>query len=277
MTLDVGSLREKYREPHHLLATSDGLILFLREWVPEANSRRKTAVLILHGITAYSGPYSVLAEPLTERGFTVYGLDMRGHGMSDGGRGDCPSKERYIKDICETIELVNQRHEAMVVVGHSLGVLSTIFAMSHCLDKIDGAVLLSAGRVLRPEATTKLSTVQKLKIISNSIVSPGKPVIGYQREGMVGLDDPLFNFKYSLRFMRIVSFDTERFPENLDIPVFVGIGDSDELFSVESCRELYDEIPSESKEFHIAKGAKHAEFPDGSWSPLFAWMETNFE
>ncbi len=277
MTLDIKALRESFEGPHCLLTTSDGLTLFLRKWESRSENPRKSAVLILHGITAYSGPYSVLAEPLTERGFTVYGLDMRGHGMSDGGRGDCPGKERYIMDICQTMDFVSDCHEVMVVVGHSLGVLSTIFAMSRCLDKIDGAVLLSAGRALREGASGDLSAIQKMRIIANSIVSPGKPVIKYQREGMVGLDDPLFNFTYTLRFMRIVSFDTERFPDRLDIPVFVGIGDSDELFSVESCKELYEEIPSESKEFYVARGAKHAEFPEGSWSPLFDWMETNFK
>jgi len=277
MSLDVKALREEYKGPHCLLTTSDGLSLFLRIWESQSETPRKSAVLLLHGITAHSGPYSVLAEPLAERGFTVYGLDMRGHGMSDGGRGDCPSKERYIKDICETMDFVSQCHGAMVVVGHSLGVLSSILAMSHCLDKIDGAVLLSAGRALSAGASRELSAIQKVKIIANSIVSPGKPVIKYEREGMVGLDDPLFNFKYSLRFMRIISFDTEKFPERLDFPVFVGIGDSDELFSVDSCRELYEEVPTQSKEFHVAKGAKHAEFPDGSWSPLFTWMEENFD
>lgn len=39
-------------------------------------------------------------------------------------------------------------------------------------------------------------------------------------------------------------------------------------FSVDSCRELYEGIPSDSKEFYVAEGAKHAEFPDGARDPL---------
>lgn len=65
-------------------------------------------------------------------------------------------------------------------------------------------------------------------------------------------------------------------PEKLDFPVFVGIGDSDELFSVDSCRELYEGIPSDSKEFYVAEGAKHAEFPDGAWDPLVEWVDRKF-
>jgi esterase/lipase len=56
--------------------------------------------------------------------------------------------------------------------------------------------------------------------------------------------------------------------EKREFPVFVGIGDSDELFSVDSCRELFEGIPSDSKEFYVAEGAKHAVFPDGAWDQL---------
>ena len=65
-------------------------------------------------------------------------------------------------------------------------------------------------------------------------------------------------------------------PKELHIPFFVGIGDSDELFSVDSCRELFEEIPSDSKEFHVFPGGKHAVFPEGSWVPLVTWLERTF-
>ncbi len=276
MTLDINELRERYEGSYHLLVTSDGVNLFLRKWEPKTETPRQSAILILHGITAYSGPYAMIAEPLSEQGFTVYGLDLRGHGLSDGNRGDCPSEERFVKDLCEAIAFVNERHESVVLIGHSLGILSSIFAMRHCLKNISGSVLLSGGVALRAGAVQEMSTAQKLKILFSSIFAPSRPVIKYQREGMVGLDDPLFNFRYTLRFIRLVSFEDIEFPEKLDFPVFVGIGDSDELFSVDSCRELYEMIPSDSKEFYVAEGAKHAEFPDGAWNPLVEWMDQKF-
>jgi len=87
---------------------------------------------------------------------------------------------------------------------------------------------------------------------------------------MVGLDDSLFNFDYTLRFMRIVNLGDLELPEVKNLPVFVGIGDKDELFSVEDCRALYDEIPSNIKMFHVVKDGKHAEFPPGSGLHLVA-------
>lgn len=277
MTLDINELRDKHEDPHHLLMTSDGVNLFLWKWEPKTDAPRQTGVLILHGITAYSGPYGMIAEPLAERGFTVYGLDLRGHGLSDGNRGDCPSEDRFVKDLCEAIAFVRERHERVVLLGHSLGVLSSILAMNSCLGMIGGSVLLSAGLTVRPGVMPEMSIGQKLKILLSSIISPSKPVIKYMREGMVGLDDPLFTFRYSLRFIRLVRFEDLDFPERLEFPVFVGIGDTDELFSVDSCRELFEQVPSDSKEFYVAEGARHAVFPAGSWGPLVDWMDDKFD
>jgi alpha-beta hydrolase superfamily lysophospholipase len=219
----------------------------------------------------------MITEPLSELGFTVYGLDLRGHGLSDGNRGDYPSKERFVKDLCETIAFVSEQHENLILLGHSLGILSSLFAVNHCLKNIGGSILLSGGLTRRESATQEMSLAQKLKILFSSIISPSKPVIKYEREGMVGLDDPLFTFRYTLRFMRLIRFEEIDFPEKLDFPVFVGIGDSDELFSVESCKELYEMVPSDSKEFYVAEGAKHAEFPEGAWSPLISWVDSTFD
>jgi len=277
MGLDVVALRREYKGPHHMITTSDNQILFLRVWEPAAQKHKDSAVLIFHGITAHSGPYTMIADPLAQRGFTVYGLDLRGHGLSDGNRGDYPSSERLIKDLCEAVSFVKGRHRKVVVLGHSLGVLSAVIALNNCLESIDGAVLLSGARTLKPGVYPTISVVQKLRILFSSIVDPGKPVIKYEREGQVGLDDPLFTFRYTLRFMRIAALRQITFPTDMKIPVFVGVGDKDELFSIDACRELYDEVPSTVKEFHVAVGGRHAQFPPGGWDPLAQWIEGHFD
>ncbi|MGD9396797.1 MAG: alpha/beta fold hydrolase [Candidatus Thorarchaeota archaeon] len=277
MTLDIPTLRNEFDGPHHLITTSDNQILFLRKWESKKEEAKKTAILLFHGITAYSGPYGLITNPLAEIGFNVYGLDLRGHGLSDGNRGDCPSKERFIKDLCESIQFVKQMHSRVVLLGHSLGVLSSLLALNTCLENIDGVVLLSGARTTRPDAYPPISTSQKLKILFNSIFRPSKQVINYHRDGMIGLDNPLFNFRYTYRFMKIVQLRNFTFPDLSDMPVFVGVGDSDELFSVEDCKALFEEVPSTIKMFHVAIGGKHSEFPPGSWDPLANWLDEQFD
>ena len=256
MEIDVKKLRKEFKKPFDLVNTSDGIKLFLRKWEPPSPSNK--AVLILHGITAYSGPYGMFGDAISKAGFTAVGLDLRGHGLSDGIRGDYPSKERLINDLVETISHLKKQFSTLLVFGHSLGVLTALLAKMNSNEKIDGLILLSAGKTVKPGVYKNPSAVQKLKILVSSIFRPSKPVINYYREGILGLDDPLFNFKYTLRFMRLVGFKDVDLSEEIDCPILLGVGEDDELFSVESARSLLDELPCKDKKFFIMPGAKHA-------------------
>ncbi len=276
MSIQVSKLRDEFDGPHHLITTSDeNKILFLRAWEPQTTSKEK-AILIFHGITAHSGPYEMIAVPLSQEGYTVFGLDLRGHGLSDGTRGDYPSKERLVKDLCETIEFIKQKVPIVILLGHSLGVLSSLIAVNNCQKDIEGLILLSAARTVRPDVYPKMSIAKKLKILLSSILFPSKPVISYYREGMRGTDDPLFNFKYTYRFMKILSAKNLTLSKKLDFPLFFGLGEKDELFSIEAGRELFNEIPCDDKEFFVVPGAKHAEFPEGSLNRAISWLDEKF-
>ncbi len=275
MGINVKKLREDFKEPYDLVTTSDGKILFLRKW--ESQSPSNKAILILHGITAYSGPYEMFGNKISRTGFTAFGLDLRGHGLSDGIRGDYPSKERLINDLVETISYLKKKFSTLLLFGHSLGVLSALIAKMNSTEKIDGLILLSAGKTINPGVYKNPSVLQKLKILFSSIFFPSKPVIKYYREGILGLEDPLFNFNYTLRFMRLVSFQDLNLSEEIECPIILGVGEYDEIFSVESAQSLLDEIPCKDKKFFIMVGAKHAvEFTEEIFKEIKSWLVDKF-
>jgi len=275
MGIDVKKLREEFKEPYEVVTTSDGITLFLRKW--ESQSQSNKAILILHGITAHSGPYEMFANAISKAGFTAVGLDLRGHGLSDGNRGDYPSKERLINDLVETIVYLKKKYSTLLLFGHSLGVLTALITKKNSKEKIDGLILLSAGKTINPGVYKSPSVLQKLKILFSAIFRPSKPVINYYREGISGLDDPLFNFHYTLRFMRLVSFKDLDFSEEIDCPVILGVGEHDEIFSVESAQSLLDEIPCKDKTFFIMAGAKHAvEFSEDVFKEIKSWLSAKF-
>ena len=189
MEINVKKLREEFKEEHEIIETSDGMKLFLRAWMP--NKKSNIAILILHGITAYSGSYELIGTQLSNVGYTVYGLDLRGHGLSDGNRGDYSSKERLILDLGEAINIIKGKYELLILLGHSLGVITALIASNNHLENIDGLILLSAARTVRPGIYPKMPFAKKLKTLFSSIIKPSKPVISYHRDGMLGLDDPL--------------------------------------------------------------------------------------
>jgi len=275
MGIDAKKLREEFKEPFDLVHTSDGITLFLRKWEPQNPSNK--AILILHGITAYSGPYELFADAISKTGFTAIGLDLRGHGLSDGIRGDYPSKERLISDLVETVSYLKKQFSTLILFGHSLGVLTALLAKLNSIERIDGLILLSAGITTRPGVYKSPSVLQKLKILFSSILRPSKPVINYYREGILGLDDPLFNFKYTLRFMRLVGFKDLDLSEDLECPILLGVGEHDELFSVDSAQSLLDELPSKDKKFFIMPGAKHAvQFTEEKFKEIKSWLNAKF-
>ncbi len=290
--LDVAALRAGFTEPHELVQASDGKTLFVRRWGPKAES--PVSVLIFHGITAHSGAYPpIVAEQLSDAGYNVFGMDLRGHGLSDGTRGDYPSPERLVKDLTETVALVKSKSKKLVVLGHSLGVLSAIIATNSAPEGIDGLVLVSAAKRVRTGVYARPSTGALLKILLGVTLLPGSRVIEYHREGMVGLDDPLFNSKYSSRFYSVmygvsglavsrmfssglIDSPNIKFRNKLKIPLLVCVGEHDELFAVEYVKEFYEGIDCDDKEFFVIPGAKHAVFPKDSWGPLLAWLGTKF-
>jgi len=233
--------------------------------------------MIFHGITAYSGPYgSIIAEELNAAGFNVIGMNLRGHGLSDGVRGDYPNRKMAIRDICEAITFVKEKYARLVVLGHSLGAVQVGLAAMHCLSKLDGIILSSAARTARPGVYKKPTAGQTFKILFTALFSPGKRIIKYYRDGMTGVNDPLFNFAYSPRFMTALSPKALAFPPEISCPILVTIGENDEIFSQESAIALLDEIPAKDKTMIVIPGAKHAEFPPGSWTQLIEWLNARY-
>ena len=113
------------------LSSADGLKLFYRRWIAP---RPRGICLLVHGIAEHSGRYEHLAQALTARGFSVWALDHRGHGRSEGLRGDCRSLEQFVEDLHGLARTVRAetRDLPMILVGHSLGgLISLSYAAEH--------------------------------------------------------------------------------------------------------------------------------------------------
>jgi acylglycerol lipase len=276
---EASDLRQNFKEACATFNTTDGSTLFLRRWNPDSilPEKKDIAVLIFHGITAHSGAYNMAGIPLSKGGYSTFGLDYRGHGLSDGNRGDSPGKERFIADLAESVKYIkNLGYPRVIILGHSLGVASAICAADAVPDEISGLVLLSGAYEGKKGLTKPPSFFQKAKIIASSVFRPSHQAAEYYRDGMTGSKDPLFNFSYTLRFLTMLDVKKLRLPENLNIPVLVGIGDKDELFDVDKVKEFYDLVPGTKKEFLVMKNTTHAKIPVESWEEVVNWLNRNF-
>jgi alpha-beta hydrolase superfamily lysophospholipase len=276
---EAARLRRQYTAPHDTFTTTDGLTLFLRRWNPPHidSAKKDIAVLIFHGFTAYSGPYAMAGEPISAGGYTVFGLDYRGHGMSDGNRGDSPGRARFIADLGQSVKYVKSLgFKRVVVLGHSLGVAMAMCAADTVPNDVAGLILLSGAYEGRKGLSKPVPFLKQAHILVSSIIRPSYPAVEYYRDGMTVSKDTLFNFRYTLRFLTMMDVKKLRLPKDMNIPVLVGVGDHDELFEVDKVKDFYNLIPGDKKTFFIMKNATHARIPRDDWEEIVTWLDKTY-
>lgn len=79
----------------------------------------KGAVVISHGWSEHAGRYHGLANWFVDHGYSVYALDHRGHGKSEGKRGHVRRWTDYARDLELLRSMVTE--EKQYLLGHSMG------------------------------------------------------------------------------------------------------------------------------------------------------------
>jgi acylglycerol lipase len=113
-------------------AATDGATLFEQSWLPHEWPRAK--VVLVHGLYDHGSRYGALAAVLVERGFGVYSFDLRGHGHSEGVRGDFVLDE-HLADFATFVGRVGRRPRTdrparVVLVGQGVGsIIGLLYAI----------------------------------------------------------------------------------------------------------------------------------------------------
>src|SRR5689334_17975651 len=103
------------------LSGEGGLKIWLRSWRSEGAPR--AAVVLVHGFNSHGGYYVWVAEQLLKQGLSVYALDLRGRGKSDGERYYVAKFADYVSDVAAAVDLAKSRegNVPFFMLGHSAG------------------------------------------------------------------------------------------------------------------------------------------------------------
>ena len=128
---------------HGFVTSVDQTRLFYRHW-PASTAWNGRVVVVLHGIGYHGAPYKVIAEALNPQGTEVYGLDARGHGLSQGRRGFVGTSAEVGADVECMIRFVQQQRPTakIFLLGDSMG---AGFALNYAKRK--------QPRALRPDSS----------------------------------------------------------------------------------------------------------------------------
>lgn len=109
---------------HHELTwnTFDGIKIFGQYWTPDAQDA-KAVVCLVHGMGEHSSRYEHVAQYLTDNGFVLLTMDLRGHGHSKGNRGHTPSYEALLNDVEKLLDEADELFpgKKKFLYGHSMG------------------------------------------------------------------------------------------------------------------------------------------------------------
>jgi alpha-beta hydrolase superfamily lysophospholipase len=277
------------KELHHELRSFDGTKLFMYEWRPAAPP--EMFMVVAHGLGGHSEYYRASIAPYaTERNIVVYAPDMRGHGKSDGVRGDIEDFTLLLQDLGAGIAFARERHPDLpfVLLGESMGTPISINYVSRSLGIYRPDYLILAACVVAPKVKPRLDELVRTPFYA---VADRKkiaiPIEGREEEGSrdpqhieAMKTDPLFNKKVSTRFLFQMTGIMNRAAQSahhLTMPTIILQGGKDISARLGPTKKFFERIPAQAKAMHIFPDSFHTVLNDPD-SPqvratLFDWLE----
>ncbi|MCY4754580.1 alpha/beta hydrolase [Pelomonas aquatica] len=159
------------------IPTDDGLQLHLRHW-PATAAPVRGQLVIVHGLGEHIERYAHVAAALNAQGWDVHGWDHRGHGRSQGRRGDIPDHDALLRDTARVIDAVRRPGRRFVLLGHSMGGLVAARFAAEALAAQPAAWSrpLDALVLSSPALDAGLSGLQKLLLAVAGALAPGLAV-----------------------------------------------------------------------------------------------------
>lgn len=124
------------------------------------------AVVLIHGWGERGASLGAFVAPLVESGYRVVGVDLPGHGASEGGQSDGFQIAAAIRAVCEQVG------DVRAVVAHSMGATTTLYAASEGLE-VDALVLLAPS----PRLDHALGTFGRMARLSERALAGLKATI----------------------------------------------------------------------------------------------------
>jgi alpha-beta hydrolase superfamily lysophospholipase len=111
---------EAHMRHEEYAVAAGGRPLFAQAWMPDGKPRG--VVALVHGFGEHSGRYAHVAERFAKAGYVFAGLDLPGHGRTEGRQGNT-SYAGILAAVGAHIGEIRRRNPGLPVIlyGHSLG------------------------------------------------------------------------------------------------------------------------------------------------------------
>jgi acylglycerol lipase len=227
------------------ISASDGIKLFIRDYSLQNSNK---VILIIHGLGEHSGRYLKLIQDFNDKNISVFTIDIRGHGKSEGKRGHSPFYQQLMNDIQCFIEHVTKKipDQKYFLYGHSFGGNLVINYSFQENKKING--IIATSPLIKPSIAPSriVLFMGKLfkKIVPSLILSNGININEISRNMQVindYINDPLIHNKVSVQLgLDIISSGIYALENSqyITVPMIVFHGKNDGLTSYSASQKL---------------------------------------
>lgn len=236
-------------------------------YVPAA--RPEAFLVWIPGFAEHKDRYTHFGGWIAEKNVSFVALDLRGHGQSDGKRGFVKKFEDYFLDVDALLHWTRDvAGDLPFFLGsHSMGglVTSRYLERGQLSRPIHGAVMTSPFLGLGVPVPGWKKTLAKTisGIIPGAAVPAGlDPALLSHDADIVDAykNDPLVFTSATARwFMEVVKHQAHVVEDasKIKLPIFVGQGGADQIVSVPSTRDFFENIGSQDKKYEEYDGYYH--------------------
>ncbi len=260
---------------------ADGLKLFFQRWgVPQSS---EPVLVFIHGMAEHSDRYRFPVEYFAPKGFTVYAMDLRGHGNSGGRRAYADSLDQFLEDIHAFLKMIHDREpgKKIFLVGHSFGGQLVLNYGVRYQNGLKGILVSSPNirlklqlpfikRLAAPILSCLIPTLSMGNELDASLVSHDTSIVK-----SYATDKKVLR-KITARLGDIILENHMKIMElapNLHVPIFMMHAGDDLICSPEGTKDFFDLIPSKDKSLKIYKGYYHELFNETGREQVFKDME----
>jgi lysophospholipase len=252
----------------------------------------RAVVAVAHGINEHIGRYEHVAVAMNAAGYSVVGVDHRGHGRSaaEGKRtSNIRRFDTFVDDYIALIDRLRTEQDCPVVaLGHSMGGLVVARAGLRAQDRM-AAMVLSGPALKLPMrfGPVRLRLSIALARLLPFLSMPVAEIDGLSRNPEVRarfLEDPLTirdPVKLGIaRQLYLLSEETRRRAGEIRVPLLVMHGEDDPITDPSGSREFVANANSPDKEFVSWPGDQHEIFneidQDAVLTTLIEWLNQRF-
>ncbi len=258
----------------------------LRGMIQSPGENTKAVIVFVHGLGEHVNRYKGWAEMFRKEGIGFAGVDLPGHGRSDGNRGNIKSYDSIFEMIDILLNSCRKTFPGtpLFLYGHSLGGGIVLNYLLHKNPKLKGAIVTSPWLRLSFEPSpAKVMLASVMRYILPGLAQPSGLVVSHiSHEDKVIEDynnDPLVHDKISVGLfhgaMNAAAFSLSHANE-LKIKTLLMHGSEDLICSAEGSREFASK--TSFAELKIWDGGFHElhnePFREEVFSSIVNWINT---